>query len=101
MNKLVLALCLGTAALNSQVMADDCQAALDKVKTSLASADDTSSIDKYSKCKAYTRASLVMMDAFSVCKNAISNDAGAKTFEAKIKPLMEQLAHAEQTYCAR
>ncbi len=102
MNKLILAVCLvGTAALNTQVMADDCQAALDKVETGLASADETSPIDKDSKCKAYMRAWLVSTDAISVCKNAISNDADAKAFEAKIKPLMEQLAHGEQTYCGR
>jgi hypothetical protein len=103
MNKGILALCLAsTAALNSPVMADDaCDVAINKAKASLVAADETNSIDKASKCKAYMHASQVLGDTLTVCKNALKTDADEKALEAKITPVMRQLAQSEQTYCAR
>jgi hypothetical protein len=102
MNKLKLAPCLlFVVALSTRVMADDaCQAAVNRAKASLTSADDISSSDKTAKCKAYMRAWLVSMDSLSVCKNAANNDADAQAVVARMQPLMEQLAQGEQTYCA-
>ncbi len=103
MNKLILALCLvSTAVLNSPVKADDaCDVALNKAKASVAAADETSSIDKASKCRAYMHASDVLGDTLTVCKNALKSDADGKAMMAKLMPLMQQLAQSEKTHCVR
>jgi hypothetical protein len=103
MNKLIQISCLlASAVLCGNVMADDiCRAGQDKTAATLAAADNLASADKATKCKAYMRAWLVATDSLTACKNTVKSDADAKALMAKFKPLMEQLAHGEQTYCGQ
>lgn len=92
-------LLLTMSLFSSFATADEtCQAFMDKIASRLAVVDKMNSLDRPAKCHAYE---LVTSDALGVVKACSHNQDEVNLTQSKFKPMMEHLAHAQETFCSR